>query len=91
MRKSSRVPLRILSTLAEFLRGPLAVEESRYCVDENGRIVPDVCCENSTLGVTCHWVYGGASTGKVGDTVEGGSRERTVYNPGFGARHGGGG
>ena len=91
MRKSSQVPLRILSALVETFRGPLPVREPRYCVDENNRIVAASHCERTTLGVSYHWVYGGATTGQIGDTVEGASREPAVYNPGFGVRRGGGG
>lgn len=90
MRKSVQVPLRLLSALAEFLRGPVEVNESRHCVDENGRRVPDSYCENSALGVTYHWIYGGVGNPQIGEKVEGGNREPTIYNPGFGARRGGG-
>jgi len=91
MRKSGKISLGILSTIAEKLLGPSELRESRYCVDEDGKIVPDSHCENSPLGTRFHWVYGGSSKGRIGDTVEGGSREPTVFNPGFGQRHGGGG
>ena len=91
MKKSSSVPLRILSALAEIIRGPVPppdIRETRYCVDNEGRIVAEVNCENSTLGVHYHYVYGGTSEGRIGDLVEGGSNAPTVYAPGFGARRG---
>ena len=91
MRKSSEVSVGFLSRIAEMLLGPSLILESRYCVDQEGKIVPDSCCENSALGTQFHWVYGGSSRGKMGDTVEGGNREPTAHNPGFGIRHGGGG
>lgn len=89
-RKSTNLPLRILTGIAEALRGPSEFRESRYCVDEDGKVVPESFCENSQLGTRYHWVYGGSSQGQLGDAVEGGSREPTVLNPGFGFRQKGG-
>lgn len=91
IRKSSQVPLRILSALVESLRGPVEVEETRYCVDGKGRRVPDSYCENSALGVRYHWMYGCTAGCEIGEEVKGGSREPTVYNPGLGTRRGAGG
>jgi hypothetical protein len=91
MRKSGHLPLRILTGIAEALRGPSELRESRYCVDEDGKIVNDSFCENSQLGTRYHWVYGGSSRGHVGDAVKGGSREPTVHNRGFGFKTLGGG
>lgn len=88
MRKSGQVSLRILSAIAETLRGPRELMESRCCVDEDGKIVPDSLCENSPPGRRFHWVYGGSSVDRIGDTVEGGSREPAVRNPDFGFRPG---
>jgi hypothetical protein len=89
-RKSGNLPLRILTTMAEALRGPSELRESRYCVDEDGTIVPNSFCENSQLGTRYHWIYGGSTRGQMGDAVEGGSRQPTVHNPGFGFRQKGG-
>jgi hypothetical protein len=97
VRKSLGVPIPILSELAKLFRDPPAdLDETRFCVDESDRIVPDSNCENSTLGMSCHYVYGGTSEGGIGDLVLGGSRTPTVHAPwshraGFGFRRGGGG
>ena len=90
MRKSSHVPLRLLSAFAETLRGPVAAEETRYCVDEEGRRVPDTHCEHSALGVRYHWMYGCTGGCEIGEKVKGGSREPAVYNSGLGTRRGAG-
>lgn len=85
MRKSGSLPVRILASIAEALVGPSELSESRFCVDEDGKIVPNSFCESSQLGTRFHWIYGGSSRGQVGDAVEGGGGE-----PGFGFRQKGG-
>ena len=89
MRKSSQVSRGILAALGDIWRGPLQLEETRYCVDEHGVRMPDSYCENAPLGVTYHWIYGGSPC-QIGERVEGGSREPAVSNPGFGSRRGAG-
>ncbi|MGA3049512.1 MAG: hypothetical protein ABSD67_22985 [Terracidiphilus sp.] len=93
MRKSREVPLTLLAALTQFVTGRRDVPESRYCVDEAGKIVPDFNCENSTLGMSYHYVYGGSSDGNIGDVVVGGNatskRESEVSRGGFGFGSGG--
>jgi hypothetical protein len=84
------VPISLLSSLAQLVTGCREVPETRYCVDEEGRILPDFHCKSSPLGISCHCLYGGKSSGKIGDIVIGGSRTPTLQNPnlprGFGGR-----
>ncbi len=91
MRKSAAVPLTVLATLASFVTGCQA-PESRNCVDAQGRIVPDAnCSTHPGGGMGYHYLYGGASGGRVGDAVVGGSAtpsESGVSRGGFG--HGSG-
>src|SRR5580692_5279063 len=92
MRKSSDVPLTLLAALALFTTGCHDRHESRNCVDAQGRIVPDSNCQAHAPGMSYHYIYGGASGGRVGDAVVGGSTtpsESDVSRGGFG--HGGGG
>jgi hypothetical protein len=81
MRKSRAVPLTLLATAALAAAGcndhP---REVRNCVDAENHIVPDSRCDPSPSsrgagGGGFHYVYGGASGGTVGDTVEEGSSE----------------
>ncbi len=96
MRKSSAVPLTLLATLAAFATGCHNTPEARHCVDAQGRIVPDSNCEThsgSAAGafLAYHYLYGGASGGRVGDQVVGGRStpsQSSVSRGGFG--HGGG-
>jgi hypothetical protein len=87
MRKSTVVPLTILASLALF-PGCRNRYEGRNCVDETGRITPDRNCEASSPGGTpYHYVYGGASGGRIGDRVIGGHAtpsEAGVTRGGFG-------
>jgi len=95
MRKSKEVPLTVLAALAMFVTGCHDTPESRNCVDDQGRIVPDSNCQAySSTGAHYHYLYGGASGGHVGDAVVGGSvtpssGEAGVSRGGFG--HSGGG
>ena len=73
--------------------------EVRDCVDAQGHIVPDSNCKQRSGGGGYHFLYGGASGGRNGDTVVGGRSEPEagakvvsegeVARGGFG--HGGGG
>jgi len=77
MRRSKHVSL---SLLAAFALTSTACDnrdwEVRDCVDAQGRIVPDSNCQpRSGGGGGFHYVYGGASGGRTGDTVVGGSAE----------------
>jgi hypothetical protein len=92
MRKSRDVPITILAALALFTTGCHDTPESRNCVDAQGRIVPDTSCESPSRGTSYHYIYGGASGGRVGDAVIGGSSTPSadgVSRGGFG--HGGDG
>lgn len=107
MRKSQTVPLTLLAVSA--LGVPPGCDsrptEVRNCVDSQNHIVSDDRCDHPALysGGGYHFVYGGASGGKMGDTVvsgsdtpEAGARvvsgETGVSRGGFGgdAAHGGG-
>jgi hypothetical protein len=80
MRKSGAVPLTLLATAA-LTTAPGCNDrhnEVRNCVDAANHIVSDSRCNSSpssggsgTGGY--HFLYGGASGGGAGDTVEGGS------------------
>lgn len=93
MRKSKEVPVTILAAIALSSIGCHDTPESRNCVDEQGRIVPDTYCSTSGHGAYYHYLYGGASGGRYGDRVVGGStspsRGAGVSRGGFG--HAGGG
>jgi hypothetical protein len=89
IRKSASVPLRLLSALAGFAKERSESPIRRHCVDHEDQIVPEICCENSAIGATYRWLYGGTTKGRIGDRVEGGSREPILDGPGFGVRHGG--
>jgi hypothetical protein len=93
MRKSSDVPLNLLAALAKFVTGRGDAPETCYCVDEQRRIVPEINCQSSSLGTTYHYIYGGSSSGQIGDTVVGGStlpsNEGEVIRGGFGYSGGG--
>jgi hypothetical protein len=93
MRKSAAVPLTLLAALAALATGCHDTPESRNCVDSQGRIVPDTnCSTHPGGGMGYHYLYGGASGGRVGDQVVGGRStpsEGGVSRGGFG--HGGGG
>ena len=114
MRKSGAVPLTLLATAA-LATAPGCNEhprEVRNCVDAENHIVTDSRCNPSPLpggsgGGGYHYVYGGASGGSIGDTVERGLSEPeagaevvsgesgAVVRGGFGSGesggHGGGG
>jgi len=80
MRKSGAVPLTLLATAA-LATAPGCNEhprEVRNCVDAENHIVGDSRCNPSPSpggsgGGGYHYVYGGASGGSIGDTVEAGS------------------
>jgi hypothetical protein len=96
MRKSAAVPLTLLAALAALSTGCHDTPESRNCVDTQGRIVPESNCSNNPHSgagafIAYHYIYGGASGGRIGDAVVGGSAtpsEGGVSRGGFG--HGGG-
>ncbi len=90
MRKSKEVPLTLLATLALMASG--CNRETRNCVDAQGRIVPNGNCSTSRTGAGgYHYIYGGASGGRIGDTVVGGRSTPSsgISRGGFG--HAGGG
>jgi hypothetical protein len=80
MRKSREVQLTLLATLAISITS--CRDERRDCVDAQNRLRPDASCESGSPGA--HYVYGGSSGGRVGDTVVGGS----VTRGGFGGTGG---
>jgi hypothetical protein len=69
--------------------------ETRFCVDAQQRIVPEINCQGSALGTSYYYIYGGTSSGNLGDTVAGGSivpkSEAGVSRGGFGYSGEGGG
>lgn len=85
MRKSTTVPLTLLAVTA--LAGPQGCDsrptEVRNCVDSQSLIVSDDRCDHPSLygGGGYHYLYGGRSGGRTGDTVVGG-----FYEPEAGAR-----
>lgn len=83
MRKSREVPLTLLAAVAFSMTA--CNQETRNCVDNQNRILPDSRCQSGGGGA--HFIYGGSSGGRVGDAVVGGS---SVSRGGFGA-HGSGG
>jgi len=89
MRKSRHVPLTILAAVALSTAGCHDENNGpRHCVDAQNHILADSACENHASGAgAVHYVYGGSSGGRVGDTVVGAS-ESGVSRGGFG--HGGG-
>jgi len=91
MRRSSCVTLTILASVG-LLPGCRGGYESRNCVDGQGRIVPSSNCQAPGSGGTgYHYIYGGASGGRIGDRVVGGRStpsESGITRGGFG--HGGG-
>ncbi|MGA2888421.1 MAG: hypothetical protein ABSE51_10245 [Terracidiphilus sp.] len=93
MRKSNEVRIPLLTALAKLVTGRRDAPESRYCVDEQGKIVPDIRCQSSTFDISYHYVYGGSSAGEIGDIVVGGSTtprsESGISHEGFGYRSGG--
>ena len=79
MRRSKDVSLTLLTALA---LSPTACDnrpvEVRNCIDAQGHIVPDSNCQQHSGGASgggAHFIYGGSSGGRVGDTVVGGSAE----------------
>ncbi len=88
MRKSREVPITLLAALALSATAGDDRPVHRDCVDAQGHILPDSDCQSHSTGG--HYVYGGSSGGRVGDTVVGGSdSEEGVSRGGFG--HGDGG
>jgi hypothetical protein len=82
MRKSGAVPLTLLATAALAAASGCNdhPKEVRNCVDAENHIVRDSRCNPSPSpggpgGGGYRYVYGGASGGSVGDTVERGSSE----------------
>ncbi len=78
LKKSSNITLGLLATLAvAFTSGCNRTAERRDCVDEQNRIVGQDNCVNAETQrrggyggyIPYHWLYGGSSGGRVGDTV----------------------
>lgn len=89
MRRSKEVPITLLAALALVTVG-CRDDETRNCVDAQGRIVPDTSCQSPPAGAPYHFIYGGSSGGHIGDAVIGGSATPSggIFRGGFG--HGGG-
>ena len=77
MRKSKEVQVALLAAVALAMVG--CRDQRRDCVDGQNRLQPDSACQAGTTGA--HYIYGGSSGGRVGDTVVGGR----VSRGGFGA------
>lgn len=101
MRKSREVPLTVLAALAMCVTGCHETNETRNCVDAQGRIAPDTRCDddysanggnpvnggNATYG-GYHYIYGGSSGGHIGDAVIGGSTTSSMSSEGGVSRGG---
>lgn len=81
MRRTKEIKLTLLATLAMASTGACRQPrtEVRNCIDAQGHIVVDWDCDqpnNSSSGGYhggFHYIYGGSSGGRIGDTVFGGS------------------
>jgi hypothetical protein len=83
MRKSSEVRLTLLASVALLMT---ACREHRDCVDAQNRLRPDSACQApGSPSSGFHYVYGGSSGGRVGDSVIGAS---AMPRGGFGATGG---
>jgi hypothetical protein len=86
MRKTSAITLTVLAAVAASVtlsdcRDAHYDEVSKHCVDNENHIVPDSQCR-SGIG---HFVYGGSSGGRLGDTVVDGSlSEHAISRGGYG-------
>jgi hypothetical protein len=78
MRKSREVKLTLLAAAA--LSVTACRDQHRDCVDAQSKLQPDSACRAGGVG-GAHYIYGGASSGHVGDYVLGGS---TTPRGGFG-------
>ena len=91
MRRSREIQLTLLAAVALTVVG---CRERRDCVDAQDRLLPDSACQADSSGGYggyrggAHYLYGGSSGGRVGDTVVGGSG---VSRGGFGGIGGSGG
>jgi len=77
MKKSKSVPVVLVTTIAAIaLTGCSNERQVRRCVDDQGNVLPDIQCNDTSTytrrtGFYPHWVYGGSlSRGRV----TGGSR-----------------
>ena len=86
MRRSREIQLTLLASLA-LTTLTACRDEPQHCVDAQNRLLPDSSCQLSSRPVSAHFVYGGSSGGRVGDTVVGSS----VSRGGFGGSGEGGG
>lgn len=86
MRRSREIQLTLLASLA-LTTLTACRDEPGHCVDAQNRLLPDSSCQVSGGTGGAHYVYGGSSGGRVGDTVVGAS----VSRGGFGGIGGDGG
>jgi hypothetical protein len=89
MRRSSEIQLTLLASLAlTTLMG--CRDEPQHCVNAQNRLLPDSYCRTGSgyAYTGAHYVYGGSSGGRVGDTVVGSSVSRGGFG---GSAEGGGG
>ena len=85
MRRSREIQLTLRASLA-LTTLTACRDEPQHCVDAQNRLLPDSSCQLSNRPVGAHFVYGGSSGGRVGDTVVGSS----VSRGGFGGSAEGG-
>ena len=88
MRRSREIPACLLLLTAS---GAITGCQHRDCVDSRGVKQPDSYCSSGVHGGS-HYIYGGRSGGRYGDTVRGGRSggfSDGISRGGFG--HGGGG
>jgi hypothetical protein len=86
MRRSREIQLTLLASLA-LTTLTACRDEPQHCEDAQNRLLPDSSCQMSPRPVGVHYLYGGSSGGRVGDTVVGSS----VSRGGFGGGGEGGG
>jgi hypothetical protein len=89
MSRSREIPTCILLLAASAaLAGCNNTPEHRDCLDDQNHKQPDSYCNTSTH-TGAHFIYGGSSGGRYGDTVVGGHAASGISRGGFG--HAGGG
>ena len=98
MKKSSQITLGLVASVAmAFTVGCRRSTQAQNCVAADNRIVADSWCDESDerqrsnpgMYYPYHWMYGGSSGGRLGDTVFNGSPTPTpgvaISRGGFGS------
>jgi hypothetical protein len=93
MRRSREIQLTLLASLA-LTTLTACRDEPQYCVDAQNRLLPGSSCQMSPRPVGAHYVYGGSSGGRIGDTIVNSSVSRGGFGgsaEGSSSEGGGGG